>query len=66
MYIGESQCSLFDINQGTIYPNNAATIYCDQAGIQEAGRYTVLEHVRAGYSDNHFYMRKTCFDGSNF
>ena len=57
---------MFDVVQDTISQNGFSRVKCIQAAIQEAGRYTVTEHVAVGIAENDFYMRKTCLDGSNF
>ena len=48
MLIGEELCGMFDIVQDTISQNGFSRVQCMQASLQEAGRYTVTEHVAVG------------------
>ena len=59
LYIGDSLCSMFDISQSYINYNGYKTVKCDQAALQEAGRYMVKEHVIAGYAKKSYKMLKT-------
>lgn len=46
--VGEELCGMFDIVQDTISQNGFSRVQCIQAALQEAGRYTVQEHVAVG------------------
>ncbi len=61
MYIGDSQCSRFDILQGPISANSGATISCYQAKIQQAGKYQIKEYVVPGYSVPGYLLRRSSF-----
>jgi len=59
MLIGDTQSGRFDIVQGPIQPNGYDTISCTQALVQEAGKYTVKEHLTPGYSTPSFLLRRS-------
>ena len=59
MFIGNTQCGRFDIIEGPISANSFDTISCKQASLQEAGKYTVQEHVTPGYSIASYFLRRT-------
>lgn len=59
MLIGDTQCGRFDINQGPLSANMVGTISCNQAKIQEAGKYKVSEYLKPGYSAPGFKLRRT-------
>ena len=61
MKIGGMQCGRFDIIEGPIDGNNLATISCNQATLQEAGKYDAQEHVKVGYSIASYFLRRTSF-----
>jgi len=61
MKIGGTQCGRFDIVEGPISADSLATISCNQATLQEAGKYYPQEHVTKGLSTLSYFMRRTSF-----
>ena len=63
LYVGDSICSMLGITQGYINYNNYVNVKCQQAALQEAGRYNIREHVVAGLAKKSFKMQKTSSTG---
>ena len=63
LYVDDELCSMFDIEQSYINYNGVKTVKCDQAALQEAGRYVLKEHVVAGYAQKNYKMMKTSNSG---
>lgn len=58
LYVGGAICAMFDIPQDSISANSISRVQCNQANLQEAGRYNVTEHVVAGWAKKIYSMRK--------
>ncbi len=66
MNIGDALCGIFDIVQGPIKADSSDTIACYQAQIQEAGKYTVMEYLRPGYSTPSPRLRRSSLLQENY
>lgn len=59
VHVGDEQCGLFDITQGSVTYNGVDRLKCRQARVQEGGKYNISEHMKVGKSTTSTFMRKS-------
>ena len=67
MYVGDGICNLENVEQ--IYSGNSNSddyLICQQAKVQEAGKYSVKTSVVSGYSKSDEWMTLTNFEGESY